>query len=92
MTEDDPCLSFLSLEEAKEPKKPGFYQLMLNRWWMTHPEKGLILYRPNKKAGTSPQCNANKELAEAAMEKMYPWAKSVFVERAFVEIDPRWYA
>lgn len=89
--QEDPRIEFLSLEEAMNPPREGFYNLMLDRWWMAHPEKGLVLYRPTKKCRSAyPQCNSQKEIAERFLE-MYPWATLLLVKRCLIQIDVRDY-
>lgn len=76
-TEDDPQLFFYPQKGLPDDGQT----VVRSRWWIEHPEKGLVVWR-----GFSPQCNSNKILVERLSE-MYPWAKVNYYEIAFVHIQ-----
>lgn len=81
MNVDDPRLSFIPFDRGAREGDT----VMLNRWWVVHPEKGLVMWR-----NTSPQCNSNEEIARR-VGAMYPWAEIRFIETAYLPHDCRDY-
>ena len=81
MSEDDPRLTFIPIEEAKD-SPDGLVWCRKNMWWVVHPEKGLVIYMKH-----SPQCNRNKASAEHLMSRMYPWAECRFLECVFTRAE-----
>lgn len=53
-------------------------EVVTNRWWITHPEKGLPVFRQH-----SPQCNSSEAIARRIAE-MYPWAEVKFLPVAYI--------
>ena len=59
----------------------GLYQVVNNRWWIVHPEKGLTIYNR-----TGLQCNENKRIVERLKP---PDHDVVFIECAWIPVDLR---
>lgn len=70
-------LSYLPESEATTPTEGA--DVMLDRWWSVHPEKGLIFYKTY-----SPQCNSNEQIARNICAKLYPDALVKFIPVVFV--------
>lgn len=85
ISEDDPRLEFVPLEKATIPP-PGLIEHIHNRWWVVHPQKGLVFWK-----GWSPQCNSNKEITERIWKGMYPWAEIQFIPSVYRRINPNDY-
>lgn len=72
------------------PSKPhGFYRLVLNNYWIVNDSGDLLFwYR-------YPQCNPDSELAAALLHGSQPHldteASLEYIDRAWVEVDPRDY-
>jgi hypothetical protein len=83
------------LPESDVLKASGMCNVMRNRYWLVHPERGLIFY-PFKKSKdikhSSAQCNSSKEVAEHFHKTMYPWAEIKFIETVIVPISISDYA
>lgn len=48
-----------------------------DRWFVTHPTRGLLFFRSSPKHGisrASPQCHSVEGTARILMDKLYPWA------------------
>lgn len=62
------------------------YAVMAKRWWVFHPEQGMAWHRRTAKARYwTPQCNADKRVAEHLRDKLYPGLEVRYVEHAFVQ-------
>lgn len=76
------------LSEIKDtPNKEGFYNLMKDRWWAVDKDNNVFI-------GTNggAMCNSNKKIAAALIgTKTMGIIKIVFVEKAWVEVDPGHY-
>lgn len=91
LTEDD--FVFIPIPEATAPPK-GFIEHLENRWWSTHPAKGLAFYNPKKRNGRrsmggygSPQCNPNEAMTRRRAQGK-PWdVEVVFLPSVFVKVD-----
>lgn len=63
-------------------------KVMLNRWWVIHPEKGILFYAPEDRhrstRNAAPQCNAKKEIAQHLVDKLYPNCSLIFIEVAYI--------
>lgn len=84
------------MPEAEIDKADGICSVLRNRWFMVHPERGLLFYQISKQRrgrirGASPQCHDSKEAAEYLRKKLWPWAELRFYERVIVPIDMRDY-
>jgi len=77
--ENDPTLRFVPLIDAmRAPAEDGTFDCYVNRWWVVHPQRGLVLYR-----GHSPQCNAHESIARR-IAPIYPWAEVQFIQVAYL--------
>lgn len=56
--------SYLPTEKYTSTPPDGFCQVLRDRWWQVHPEKGLAIYRGPDRRFFSPQCNQNRALVE----------------------------
>jgi len=63
---------------SPEPTPFSGAEVLTDRWWIVHPEKGLPLFR-----GWSPQCNSSERVARTIAE-MYPWAEVRFLPVAYI--------
>ena len=84
---DEKDLEFIPFANAEQELDNGFYHCLRDRWWIVHPEKGLVLYR-----GHSPQCNSIEDITRRLRASFPPWAEVRFVPCALIEIDPSDYA
>jgi hypothetical protein len=87
---DDERLRFVPCEKARTPKD-GLVHCLLDRWWVIHPEKGIVFWRPSGKGEGSPQCNSNREITESLAARMYPWARVELIPMVMYQIDPQDY-
>lgn len=88
MTEDDPRITYVSIEEATKPTD-GLIEHLRDRWWSVHPTKGIIFYvGAGKGKGFWPQCNSNEAIARQLQEKLYPWAEVRFMPSVFIRRKP----
>jgi len=87
VSEDDPRLIFVSIEEATVPPS-GLINHIKDHWWAVHPTKGLIFWHQRHRA---PQCNSNKHTARRLQQQFYPWAECRFIPSVFCRIDPQDY-
>ena len=78
---------YLSKETAIHGPSHGFCQVYPNRFWIVHPEQGLVFAKfPGDRGLGSPQCNGNKSIAERFVAD-YPGCSVEFIERVFVPIE-----
>ena len=77
VTENNKDLSFIPLEEALTPPE-GIVYHRVNRWWVVHPTKGLVIWRR-----FSAQCNSDKRCIEHIRDRLYPWAEIHFMPSVF---------
>ena len=78
---DDPRLQFVPFD--REPSEGD--RIMRDRWWVTHPERGLLtVISRGREPYASPQCNSIEEIARGIAAKLYPWAEVKFVRVASV--------
>lgn len=89
IAEDDPRLSFVPFDVAATPP-PGLIDHHKDRWWIVHPEKGILYWTKNKGRDRFPQCNSHKSIAEIWL-KMFPWAEIRFMPSVFNKINPHDY-
>jgi len=75
IAETDSRLSFIPVD-AESPEGEVIHRK--NRWWIVHPEKGLLIWR-----GFSAQCNSDKRIAESLRDRLYPWAEVRFIPSVF---------
>ena len=68
MGETDKHLRFVPLNKATIPPS-GLIEHFKDCYWVVHPKKGVVFWKH------SPQCNANKVIADRIAEHMYPWAE-----------------
>ena len=78
---DDDRLVYLP--EDKVTSANGTCQVLRDRWFSVHPERGLLFWQANKRRkselrGASPQCNGSDAIARKLAEQMYPWAETRF--------------
>lgn len=50
-----------------------------DRWWVKHPEKGLVIWN-----GSSPQCSYSRAIADKLTPSLYPWAVIEFIPLAYI--------
>lgn len=86
----DSRLRFVSIEKAAELKE-GIVYCYLNRWWVCHPEKGIIFYRPEGTHGGSPQCNTREDVTRDMASRLYPWAEVKLLPVVIQRVDPHDY-
>jgi len=84
---DDKRLRFVSIDKATQPKD-GFCMIYKDRWWSTHPEKGILFWSSSPRS-RAPQCNENKAITQDLVTKLYPWAVVVFLPWVFEATDPK---
>lgn len=80
---------YLRREQAIGGPDTGFCQVYSKRFWIVHPENGLVFakFRGDRGLG-SPQCNGNKTITDKFLES-YPGCSVEFFERVFVPVDLR---
>jgi hypothetical protein len=84
--------TFLPEEEAINPTKGQYFELMNDQWWVVHPDRGLAFYNPsrNQRAGLGyPQCNIDETIARALSDDGHlDWPHEVkFFSRVFVPVN-----
>ena len=87
---DESKLVFVPLVIATRPP-PGIVEHLKDRWWVVHPEKGVVYFRTGKD-NLSPQCNGNEEIARRFLSAFPEWAEVVLIPSVFRKINPRDYA
>ncbi|CAH1665732.1 MULTISPECIES: hypothetical protein [unclassified Chelatococcus] len=95
ITPDDPRLVYMP--EAEVLTANGIVQVLRNRWFSVHPERGLMFWQPEKRragrlTGASPQCNGTESIARDLAKRMYPWAETRFFPLVLLPIEIRDYA
>jgi hypothetical protein len=65
---NDKRLTFLPEEDILLRQGPCY--AIHRYWWAVHPDRGLILFGPNK----APQANMNQNLSIDLQQRLYPWA------------------
>lgn len=84
---------FLPIEQAKTARK-GLIHCFENSYWCVHPQRGLAFYNPRHRKDDhetvlgSPQCNSSEAIAKM-ITRNRDWAEVVFIDKAFVDVDPR---
>lgn len=88
--EDHPNIIYVPLAEACAPPK-GFIEHFKDKWWIVHPERGVVMWRVGNKARnmTAPQFNSSEEIARLVQQKMYPWAEVRQIPSVFKKVDPK---
>lgn len=88
--QDDPRIVYMP--EAEITKAYGHCDVMRNRWFAVHPERGLVFWqiirsRKGKLQGAAPQCNGDKSIADRIIAPSFPWAEVKFFETVIVPIN-----
>jgi hypothetical protein len=90
LSEDHPQLRFIPFDQAE--KQPiilngGSYDIVDDKWWIIHPEKGLCVYV--REDGISiPQCNSKEDITKFMTgELMGEWAEAKYIRRAYIRSD-----
>jgi hypothetical protein len=68
-------IEYRPLDEATKPRDG---EVLVDRWWVVHPKKGLTfynLYGPH----SSPQCNHNEAICRSITKDLYPDHEVLFV-------------
>jgi hypothetical protein len=87
---DDDRLVYLP--EGDTLSATGMAQVLRDRWFSVHPERGLIFWQCEKRRkgqlrGASPQCNGSEAIARDLAARMYPWAETKFFPLVLVPIN-----
>ncbi|MCP3962412.1 MAG: hypothetical protein GY719_31610 [bacterium] len=53
---------YLDVEKHTSTPPDGFADILRDRWWQVHPEKGLVIYTTG--GAFSPLCNTNRSVVE----------------------------
>ena len=75
-------LVFVPLEEAIQIPE-GLCTIYKNRYWLIHPDKGLIFYYFHR--SLYPQCNTDFSIADRIRNVLYPWATIEKVDTVFAK-------
>ena len=78
-------IEYMPLDEATKPRSG---EVVVDAWWASDPDKGLIFARFSKRHRT-PQYNRNKEVAEHLMKDLYPDCEVIQVPLVFLGYE-RW--
>jgi len=70
-------LTFVPVEEVSRPRD-GVFRVVVDAWWIM--SGGQVMFF----RGHSPQCNANREVAERIRKSLYPECEIVQVPVAYV--------
>jgi hypothetical protein len=70
-------ITYVPLTELVKPRERS--TVMLDRWWVVHPDKGALIYRRY-----AHQCNRQREVVDRLL-KMYPGCHAEFIPVAYVE-------
>lgn len=80
-------LEYVSIEEATKPRDG---EVLCNRWWVVHPEKGLAFFRMNPRARhRAAQCNHDRAIVEHFCTTMYPGHQPQLIEAVFTGPAPQ---
>lgn len=71
----------MDLAKATTDPGEGVWEILVDRWWSVHPDKGLVFY------SKSPQCHRNAEIAKMLRDKYYPDAQVIFIPRVYLGHD-----
>lgn len=74
----------------------GMVQVLRDRWFSVHPERGLVFWQDEKRrlgqiTGASPQCNSHEAIARSLAATTYPWAETRFYPLVLLPINLRDY-
>lgn len=84
--------NFLSIDEATNPTKGQFFERMTDRWWIIHPERGLVFYKgPFRYGFGSPQCNHSEAIAQKIADSVtYDFPHEVCkLDLVWIPVNPR---
>jgi hypothetical protein len=70
---DDKRIAYIPFDDVAKAR--SLVEALHNHWWSVHPERGLIMWRPDRRSAGSPQCNQDEIIARKIGENMYPWAE-----------------
>lgn len=76
-----PTLTHMPLDQATADPGEGFWDILVDRWWVHAPGQGLLFY------GKSPQCNRHEGITRKIAAKLYPDAEIIFLPRVYVPHD-----
>lgn len=84
MTVRSDDIVYLSVKQAMTPVDG---QVLTKRWWAYDPAKGImsIKFHTDGMLHHAPQCNKDKDVAEALTANLYPGCKVKYIEVVFVE-------
>lgn len=84
VTVDHPQVMYISFDAARSPFPSGARHV--GKWWITHPEHGLVLWRSKAKKGEIvPQCHPNEHMAKGTLELMFDDSfEAKFIELAYI--------
>lgn len=75
----------VSIGIATSPKG-GICNVHVDKWWIVTPEQEILFYLEH-----SPQCNADRTIAESIRDKNYPNCSVKQLSCVFQKVDPRDY-
>jgi hypothetical protein len=76
-------LEYLDFEKAGQPRDG---QVVTDRWWVVHPERGLAFYRVARDY-RAPQCNHDRRLVNSLIADLYPGHEARHVAVVFMGPD-----
>lgn len=75
----------IPLDELTRPRDGD---CLVDRWWVVHPEDGLMFYASEKRyatpSGASPQCNGQEAITRKLRDNLYPDCDVQFVPAVYV--------
>lgn len=86
MDQSDDRLVFRPESEVTQPIDNS--TVYADKWWVYVPDKGIMFFRRTPKSRhLAPQCNSNRDCAEAVRLKLYPWAELRHLPVVYLRID-----
>jgi len=87
----------LPLDVATTPKNG---EVIVDSWWVVHPEQGIVLYthsgttddsKGRRPMFCSPQCNQDQRITDHFVETMYPFAEARQIPAVFLRAGDGYY-
>lgn len=80
-------LEYVTFDEATTPRDG---EVLTDRWWIVHPERGIAFYRMwPKDRYRSPQCNHDERISRQLCEQLYPDHEIRLIPAVFIGHRPQ---
>lgn len=70
--------------------RPTTGEVIVNNWWIVHPEKGLAFYQGHTN-DYSPQCNRDRNVADHIQPRLHPDSEVRQVPQVYIVSVHKWF-